>query len=140
MSIEQSKTIAQNIFAALNERDLDGVVAYYAPGSRFHGWAPETLNADGYKAAMSALLAGFPDSRFPVEEIIAEGDKVVVRHRFQGTHQAEFQGIPATGQAVSIDGIALLRLDNGAVVEGWLNADLMGMMQQLGVAPGPGQP
>lgn len=140
MTTEQHKTIAQNIFAALNERDLDGVVAYYAPGSRFHGWAPETLDAAGYKAAMSALLAGFPDSRFPIDDIIAEGDKVVVRHRFQGTHQAEFQGIPATGKAVSIDGMALLHLDNGVVAEGWLNADLMGMLQQLGVIPTPEQP
>ncbi len=139
MSTENNKTIAQRTFDALNRRDLDAVVAYCTPDCRFHGWAPQTLDVDGYKAAMSALLAGFPDSRFPIDDIIAEGNKVVVRHSLQGTHQAEFQGIPATGKQVRVNAIAIFRLENGAAAELWLNADFMGMMQQLGVVPAPEQ-
>jgi len=119
----------KNTFAALNERDLDGVVSHYAPGCRFYGWAPETLDIHGYKAAMSALLASFPDSRFPIDDIIAEGNKVVVRHRFQETHRAEFQGIPPTGKAVRVNAIAIFRLEDGAVAEIWLNTDFMGLMK-----------
>lgn len=137
MSTEQ--LLVKHIFSALNERDLDGVVSYYAPDCRFYGWAPETLDTSGYKATMSALLTAFPDSRFPIDDIVAEGNKVAVRHHFQGTHQKEFQGIPPTGKAVTVNAIALFRLDNETVAEIWLNADFLGLMQQLGVVPTPGQ-
>jgi steroid delta-isomerase-like uncharacterized protein len=132
---EMNKTTARQIMQALSDRDLDGVRAYAAPNARFYGWAPEPLDADGYKGFMSALLAAFPDSRFPVDDVIAEGDKVAVRHRLQGTHQADFQGIPPTGKKVEINGIVIFRLENGVIAEAWLNADLMGMLQQLGVVP-----
>ena len=135
MSIEQNKTTVRQIFAALNERDLDGVVAHYAPNCRFHGWAPETLDTAAYVTTMSALLDAFPDSRFPVADIIAGEDRVAVRHSLRGTHRAAFQGIPATGKPVVVNAIAILRLENGKAVELWLNADFLGLMQQLGVVP-----
>lgn len=132
---EMNKTIALQTMEALHQRDLDGVRANMAPESRFYGWAPEPLDADGHKAFMSALLTAFPDSRFIVDDVIAEGDKVAVRHRLQGTHQAELQGIPPTGRQVEVNGIVIFRIENGKVAEAWLNADIMGMMQQLGVVP-----
>jgi predicted ester cyclase len=70
-----------------------------------------------------------------VDDVIAEGDKVAVRHRLLGTHQAEIQGIPATGRQVEVNGIVIFRIENRMVVEAWLNADIVGMMQQLGVIP-----
>jgi steroid delta-isomerase-like uncharacterized protein len=132
---EINKTIARQTMEALHQRDLDGVRAAVAPGARFYGWAPVPLDVDGYQGFMSALLAAFPDSRFLVDDVIAEGDKVAVRHRLQGTHRAEFQGIPATGKQVEVGGIVIFRIENGAIVEAWLNADLMGMLQQLGAVP-----
>jgi steroid delta-isomerase-like uncharacterized protein len=133
--IEKNKTVAQQAMQALSDRDLDGIVARAIPGSRFYGWAPEPLDPNGYKGFMSALLTAFPDSRFVVDDVIAEGDKVAVRHRLQGTHQAEFQGVPPTGKTVEVGGIVIFRLENGMIAEAWLNADIMGMMQQLGVVP-----
>jgi steroid delta-isomerase-like uncharacterized protein len=132
---EMNKTVALQTMEALHQRNLDGVRANVASGARFYGWAPEPLDADGHKAFMTALLTAFPDSRFIVDDVIAEGDKVAVRHRLQGTHQAELQGIPATGRPVEIGGIVIFRIGNGQVAEAWLNADIMGMMQQLGVVP-----
>lgn len=132
---ETNKTIALQTMEALHRRDLDGVRANMAPGSRFYGWAPAPLDADGHKEFMSALLAAFPDSYFIVDDVIAEGDKVAVRHRLQGTHQAELQGVPATGRQVEVGAIVIFRIENGMVAEAWLNADIMGMMQQLGVVP-----
>lgn len=132
---ESNKTIAVQTMEALDRRDLDAVRANMAPNSRFYGWAPETLDADGHKGFMSALLAAFPDSRFVVDDVIVEGDKVAVRHRLQGTHQAELQGVPATGRQVEVGGIVIFRIENGKIAEAWLNADIMGMMQQLGVVP-----
>lgn len=132
---EINKTIARKTMEALHQRDLDAVRANVAPDARFYGWAPEVLDADGHKAFMSALLSSFPDSSFIVDDVIADGDKVAVRHRLQGTHQADFQGIPATGRPVEVNAIVIFRIENGMVAEAWLNADIMGMMQQLGVVP-----
>jgi steroid delta-isomerase-like uncharacterized protein len=132
---EINKTIAQQAMEALHQRDLNGVSAKVAPNARFYGWAPVPLDVDGYKDFMSALLGAFPDSRFLVDDVIAEDNKVAVRHRLQGTHQAEFQGIPATGKQVEVGGIVIFRIENGVIVEAWLNADLMGMLQQLGAIP-----
>jgi steroid delta-isomerase-like uncharacterized protein len=133
--IEINKTIAQQAMEALHQRNLDGVRAAVASGARFYGWAPVPLDVDGYQGFMSALLAAFPDSRFLVDDVIAEGDRVAVRHRLQGTHQAEFQGIPATGKQVEVGGIVIFHIENEMIVEAWLNADLMGMLQQLGAVP-----
>lgn len=132
---EKNKTIAIETMEALHQRDLNNVRAHMAPNARFYGWAPEPLDADGHKAFMSALLTAFPDSRFIVDDVIADGDKVAVRHRLQGTHQADLQGVPATGRQVEVNGIVIFRIENGKIAEAWLNADIMGMMQQLGVVP-----
>jgi steroid delta-isomerase-like uncharacterized protein len=132
---EMNKTVARQTMEALNRRDLEGVRAHMAPNSRFYGWAPEPLDADGHKVFMSALLAAFPDSKFIVDDVIGEGDKVAIWHRLVGTHQAELQGIPTTGKQVEVGAIVIFRMEDGKVAEAWLNADIMGMMQQLGVVP-----
>lgn len=137
MSIEHNKNIARQIFADLNDRNLDGVVSQYTTDSRFHGWAPETLDCAGYKAAMTAILDAFPDSQFPIEDIIADGNKVVVRHSLRGTHLAPFQDIAATGMKVVVNAIVILRIEDDKAAELWLNADFLGLMQQLGVIPAP---
>jgi steroid delta-isomerase-like uncharacterized protein len=132
---EMNKTLALQTMEALHQRDLDAVRANMAPEARFYGWTPELLDADGHKSFMSGLLMAFPDSNFIVEDVIAEGDKVAIRHRLQGTHEAELQGIPPTGRQVEVSAIVIFRIENGMIAEAWLNADIMGMMQQLGVVP-----
>jgi steroid delta-isomerase-like uncharacterized protein len=132
---EMNKTLALQTMEALHQRDLETVRANMSSDARFYGWAPEPLDADGHKAFMSALLMAFPDSSFIVDDVIAEGNKVAVRHRLQGTHQAELQGVPPTGRQVEVGAIVIFRIENGMIAEAWLNADIMGMMQQLGVVP-----
>lgn len=132
---EMNKAVAQQVMKALSEHDLESIRARAAQEARFYGWAPEPLDADGHRAFMSALLAAFPDSSFMIDDVIAEENKVAVRHRLLGTHRGELQGIPPTGRSVEVGGIVIFRIENGAIVEAWLNADIMGMMQQLGVVP-----
>ena len=74
----------------------------------------------------------FPDGKFEVEDMIAEGDKVFVRARMMGTHQGEFLGIPATGRTISVGVGDYMRFDNGAVVEHWGVTDTGAMMQLTG--------
>lgn len=85
--------------------------------------------------------AGFPDLRFATEEVLTAGDKVVVRACVTGTHQGEFMGIPPTGKSIDMPVIDIIRFgDDGFAHEHWGIFDQMRLMQQLGVAPGPGGP
>ncbi len=89
------------------------------------------------KQYFSSLHSAFPDVHMDVEDMIAEGDKVVARVSVSGTHQGEFMGIDPTGNRVTITGIDILRIVDGKVVEHWGNFDDLGMLQQLGVMEQP---
>ncbi len=83
------------------------------------------------------LRAAFPDLHVTAEDIIAEGDKVVVRGTISGTHKGEFMGIPATGKEGRVTGISTFRLADGKVCEGWAESDSLGLLIQLGLAKPP---
>lgn len=84
-----------------------------------------------------AMLAAFPDMRMNVEDLIADGDKTVARARISGTHEGSFMGIPPTGTTVDVQLIDIMRFDGaGQVCEHWGVADMLSLMQQLGVVPG----
>ena len=76
-----------------------------------------------------------PDLLMTVEDLIAEGDKVVTRWTARGTHQGELMGIPPSGNRVEVTGISVDRIEGGKFVEGWANYDALGMMQQIGAVP-----
>ena len=81
----------------------------------------------------------FPDVSFTVEDMIAEGDKVVDRMTWQATHQGPFMGIPPTGNRLTVTEIHINRIAEGRIVERWAQPDLLGLMQQLGAVPAPDQ-
>ncbi len=100
-------------------------------------YAPELAAAA--RRWITPFRASFPDVHMELVELIAEGDKVVVRATWSGTHQGDLLGIPATGRAVTVAVIEMARLANGQMVEHWSSWDQLGMLQQLGVIPAPGQ-
>jgi steroid delta-isomerase-like uncharacterized protein len=102
--------------------------------------APPGLPADleGIKILTAMFRGAFPDSYFTVEDMIAEGDKVVTRKTFHGTHEGEFMGIPPSGRTVNVSLIDVVRISDGRVVEHWSVGDNLGMMQQLGGILQPG--
>jgi steroid delta-isomerase-like uncharacterized protein len=138
MSTEETKIVGRGVMERLDQRDLDGVLALCADAAIWHGFAPQPLDNAGYRQAISAFLNAYPDSRFSIDDVIAEGDTVVIRHSLRGTHQAAFQDIPPTGKQVKVGGIATFRVVNGKIAETWLDADILGMLQQLGAIPAPG--
>ena len=83
------------------------------------------------------IYTAFPDLQAPVEEMIAEGDKVVVRWAWQGTHQGEWQGITATGKQCQIEGITIYSLASGRIVNDRFQVHGLGLLQQLGAIPTP---
>jgi len=91
---------------------------------------------EGLQDILRAMRAGFPDIVFAIEEQISEGDKVVSRFTWTGTHRGAFLGIPATGKPVRVWGMVIDRLVEGRIKETRILMDTMGMMMQLGVMPG----
>ena len=76
---------------------------------------------------------GFPQYRLKAEDVIEQGDKVVARAHFTGTHNGEFNGIPATGKAVELPFIIIYRFEDGKIAEHWLEANHLSLLTQLGV-------
>jgi steroid delta-isomerase-like uncharacterized protein len=91
---------------------------------------------EAVQGMLSAFRAGFPDDfQMSVEDAFGSGDKAVVRWRIQGTHTGDLFGIPASGKAVAVNGISVVRVADGKIVEDWVAEDTMGLMQQIGVVP-----
>jgi predicted ester cyclase len=82
---------------------------------------------------------GFPDVANTIEDLMAEGDKVVARWRSRATHQGEYMGIPPTGKEVEVTGITLYRIQGGKIAESWNVEDKFGLLRQIGAFPEPEQ-
>jgi steroid delta-isomerase-like uncharacterized protein len=117
------------VFAALN---ASSYVMHVAGAQELHGPAAMKDFVTGFRAA-------FPDLHSTVEDQVAEGDKVVTRWTSRGTHRGAFNGIPPTGKPITLTGIVIDRIANGQYAETWFQADMLGMLQQLGVIPAPEQ-
>ncbi len=92
---------------------------------------------EGLKDILRGMRSSFPDLNFAIEEQIAQGDKVVSRFEWVGTHQHEFLGVPATGRQVRVWGIVIDRIEEGRIKDTRIIMDMLGLMMQLGVFPAP---
>jgi predicted ester cyclase len=90
------------------------------------------------RAFVSMYRSAFPDLRVPIEDLIAEGERVVTRWRAQGIHQGELMGIAPSGNQASVTGIIVDRISGGKIEEEWVDYDTLHLMQQIGAVPQPG--
>lgn len=118
----------------INKHDI-GVIAELYPNCVYHSPATGDLKGDGYKQLVASMFAAFPDGRWTIEDQLAEGDKVLTRWTFSGTHKGMFMGMAATGRKITVTGMCIDRIVNGRIVEEWEEWDSLGMMRQLGVVP-----
>ena len=108
----------------------------YAPDCVWHGPGGQAMKGhDEMKQLMDVLGSAFPDKRYTIHDIIAEGEKVVARWTLQATHKGDYMGIPATNKQITLNGIYIIRMEDGKQAEWWLEADFLSLMQQLGVIP-----
>jgi steroid delta-isomerase-like uncharacterized protein len=138
MSTETNKALARRIFEeVLNERNLDLIdelaVADYLEHNPLPG---QRTGIDGIRDRYTMVLGAF-DPQFTVEDVIAEGDKVVLRWTQSGTHVGEFPGMPPTGRSYRTSGIEIWRVENGKLAEHWDVVDVFGQLIQLGLLPQP---
>ena len=95
----------------------------------------EATGSQALKEVFAKLHKAFPDLRVTVEDLIAEGDKVVGRNRVTGTHQGEYMGLPPTAKSITYNEIFIFRFADGRIVETWGVVDVFSQMKQLGMTP-----
>jgi steroid delta-isomerase-like uncharacterized protein len=140
MSTDENKALARRIIEeAWNQGNMDAVDELMAPDyAGHHSLVPkQPPSRELYKQFIVRTRAAFPDMHARIEDQIAEGDLVVTRWSVQGTHQGTFRGQSPTGKGMIVTGIIIERFVNGKAVEGWMEMDNLGQMQQLGVMPQP---
>jgi steroid delta-isomerase-like uncharacterized protein len=139
MSADKNKELAERFHGDIFQQgNLDVADEIIAPGFVIHspGYPPEwTRGPEGTKQLAAAIIAAFPDRKFVSEDVLAEGDEVLIRWSMSGTHQAELMGVPATGRPVSVTGFDLFRISRGKIAELWQNWDQLGLLQQVGAVP-----
>lgn len=137
MNIEENKKFMRSfIEEVVNKKNLlateELVDEDFIEHLPFPGQGP---GREGLKVALTAMFTGFPDMNWTVQEQIAEGEKVVTRFSWTGTHQGEFMGIPATSKRVEVWGVVIDVVKNGLFSESRIIMDTVGLLQQLGVIP-----
>lgn len=137
MSNEDNKTLIRRFYEEVfNKKNLAALDEFYAPDHIDHTLPPGLpVSPEGTRQAISTMLQGFPDLRITIEDMIAEGDKVVTRFTTHGTQQGGLGGIPSTGKQVAVSTIEITRIAGGKIVEDWGLDDRLGMLQQLGLVP-----
>jgi predicted ester cyclase len=140
---EANKELVRRFMQAIDTGDpaiLDQYVAedYVDHNPPPHPDLPKGL--PGSRRAFELGLIGFSEFHHEIEDQIAEGDKVVSVIRGWGKHTGEFLGVPASGREVTMYGISIHRIQDGKIVEHWAQIDAVGLLQQMGAIPGPGQP
>ncbi len=122
-----------------NQHDLDAAAEFYHPDYVVYDpHTPEFRGVEGFREFAGAFMAAFPDNHMAVDAIISEGDLVISRYTFTGTHTGPLGDIPATGKHITVSGLVMQRIKDGKIAEDWPARDVLGMMLQLGFVLAPG--
>jgi steroid delta-isomerase-like uncharacterized protein len=133
MQTSNNKLLVDRVWEEVWHRgELDRINDLFAADFVRHDPGRELHGPEQNRQFISELRAAFPDLHLSVEDQIAEGDKVCVRYRFQGTQWGSFRGLPPTGRRIGYSGILIYRILNGKIAEQWTELDLLGFLKQLG--------
>jgi steroid delta-isomerase-like uncharacterized protein len=143
MSTEDNKATVRRFTEESNQGNVAALDELCAPNWVYHDPSfPDVRTLADYKRFLTETRSAFPDFHVTIEDVIAEGDKVVMRSIWRGTNSGDIvtpMHIPATGKQVTVTGITVVRFAGGKGVEVWNQQDSLGVFQQLGLIPGPGQ-
>jgi predicted ester cyclase len=143
MGDDDIRALATSAFARFNEREhRDAFFDAYDAEVTLHGYPGRLQGLDGLRRFHEALWGAFPDARLTVEDLVVEGDRVALRYRLQGTHRGHYLGVAPTGLGFDVEGLTLLHLADGRVVEEWHSPTELAILRQLGAVhahvPGAG--
>ena len=132
---EHSKHVVRRYFEEL-DRTKASPVDLIGPGFTFQAAGFPAMELEDTQRFTDMFFSAFPDLTHPVDELIAEGDTVAFRCRYEGTHTGEdFMGVPASGRHFSAVGAGVVRVADGKVIQFWVSPDRMTIMQQIGAIP-----
>ena len=134
MSVKENKALVCSIVEFANQRDLPAFWKPFAPESVVHDTAGDK-SLEQFKQHATMIFTAFPDFHWTIEDVIAEGDKVVFRSTFRGTHKDDLADIAPTGKKIDITLMQIARIVTGKVVEFWHYPDELGLRRQLGATP-----
>jgi len=137
VGLEENKQLCRDYFAAFLARDTDWMERHIAPEFVRHdpGLPFEVRGPEGVAQLHDALVPALPDIELPLEDFVAEGEKVLVRLTVHGTHTGPFGELEATGRRIEHDVLDLFQIRDDRLVEHWALLDNLGMMRQLGALP-----
>jgi steroid delta-isomerase-like uncharacterized protein len=138
-SVEENKAIdLRFVEEVLNQHDLDVLPDLVADDFVEQNPPPgQGPGLEGLRQFLAQLFEAFPDLRWRVEEMVAEGDRVAAWSTWTGTHRGTFFGVPPSGRSVSVEAWTIDHFRDGKVAESRIIMDVMGLMQQVGAIPGP---
>jgi steroid delta-isomerase-like uncharacterized protein len=133
-SIQNKQLVRESIERVWGHQRVDEVERFLAPDFIDHAAPPGTApGPGGFADGVRRILAAFPDACNHIDEMVAEGDRVVVRWTMTGTHSGDALGFPATGRAIRLEGVTISRIVEGRIAEHWSFRDDLGMLRQLGL-------
>lgn len=136
MTTEENKAKARRLYEeVISQGNLAAADDLISPDFVEYNVLPVPPGRESFKHFVTMLHAAFPDMVFTIEDLISEGDKVVVRGVVRGTHRGVFRGIAPTGKPVHWTAIHILRVRDGIFAERWVEVDMLGLLQQLGAIP-----
>jgi len=139
---QENKEVAQKYVRAMSAHDVDAAVALVHTDLVNHAALPEAQGSAGLRTILTKVIKAFPDATWTIEDLIAEGDRVVCRVKMKGTNEGALDflrvPLPPTGKRVESEAIHVMRIANGKVAEHWAGRDDIGMMRQLGQFPAQG--
>jgi predicted ester cyclase len=110
-----------------------------APNVVIHANGQEIRGIEGAKQLATAIHTAFPDAQITHHEALVSGDRVAIRWSTDATHQGEYFGVAPTGKQVHLEGLDLFHFQGGKISELWIEYDNLGVLQQMGAVPTPGQ-
>jgi steroid delta-isomerase-like uncharacterized protein len=135
---EENKALVLRYFEEIWDRgNLEAIDELFTTNFVRHGPTAtegEVRGLEEFKALVIMYRSAFPDLRVPIEDLLAEGERVVSRWRTRGTHQGELLGIAPSGNQASVTGIIIDRISGGKIEEEWVDYDTLHLMQQIGAA------
>lgn len=137
ITTQDATDLFREVVDALNDREFDRFAAAHAADVVLHDHDETVHGIDAVISHEQAIYEAFPDMRYEIESVVAQGDRVVGRWTVTGTHEGEFEGIAPTGEAVAILALGELTIEDGQITEIWLVSDRLGLLAQLGAVDPP---
>jgi C-1 hydroxylase len=134
MSTEENKDLVRRYIETWNRGDLRGMAEFWSPGMVHH----TRMGSHGFDKVLtivSDFMTAFPDLKFEIDDLVADGDRVASRMTARATHTGEYMGMPATGRSVTCSVFGIARVADGKLVEHWGVTDELHLMQQVGLVP-----